>query len=634
MEWHEVSKKDLEGDSEWSEIKGKLSIEIIPDEFPSIHGLESKTTCIMDVLIVSPKELPEKITTIVDVCNRGLPLIWNICEDVPLAPGKPFQVGNNYFKNNSICYVACGWQNDLPKSPVLYRMDTPILNKRGSILVEIETSTQHMSIIPGVDKRNLKLPELAAINSNATLYKLDYPKANPILISSEKWNFGKYTSLDSDIYEEDRNFICMNDGFEKGKIYQLVYEIDNARIGGLGLASIAACGKWLKNDVNCPIPSNTCIAVGGSQTGRFLRTFIHDDFNFDKSHNSEIFDGFFICVAGATYGQFNQVYGQPSMAMPHLATKRFPFSPCYSVDNITNEKGSLNDKFNERNSSSKIIFMNTTIEYYRGDASLLHVDVSGKEDLSFSDNIRYYVLGAAPHNPFPSWPPSFADSPVPIGNIQQTLINSINARPFYSNMIIKLKNWIIDNCIPPPNCYPTLKNRTLIKASDAFKEYSLIPGLSVMKNEYYPFVWRRDFKFHETTGICESPFPIDNAIYEGSFLVPKIDKNRNELDVILMPIAQVPLATFTGWALRSEEFGGEGRPMMISGSTIPFSWQKDENDPRDCISELYNSKESYLQLVKEKTQLLIENGFILSSDESTCMSDAQKFWEWLESKQI
>lgn len=639
--WQETELHNLE-DSDWRAINGNLSFTVCPEDAPY---LESEQQAKANILIIAPKEINEKTSVLVDVVNRGMPLMWNICEDTAPNPMKQLFFGkNNFFKDNNICYVACGWQTDLISRPGFLTVETETINKKGKIMCELDTSSQHMQLRPDipVDNRNLQLcakghlpiPVIEEDINESELFELDTPNSKPQKISNENWQFGRFETIESEEPIKDLNSICMKSGFTKGKIYQIVYHTNSCNVGGIGLHAIKECGKWLKNGSDCPYQFNKVFAVGGSQTGRFLRTFIYEDFNYDKTLNSDIFDGFFVCVAGSSQGQFNQLFGQPSMSMPHLATQRFPFGLSYSEDPITNEKGGLCDKFKERKSKAKLIFFNTTVEYHRGDASLLHIDVMGKNDLDLSDeNIRYYVLGGSPHNPFSNWPPSYGDSPVPIGNIQQTLTNIVDFRPFFRNMIFLLNQWICNENEPPQNIYPTLKDKTLTYVKNVYNYFENIPNIVVPKEENYPFVFRRDFGFNKThPGICDNILPIDGDVYEGSCFVPKVDNNGNELGVILMPMVAVPLASFTGWSLRHPDFGGENKLMMVSGSTIPFSWNNDGNDPRSSVIELYKTKDNYLDLVKQNATKLAENNFILKSDIGTCVDSAANLWDWLENQ--
>jgi hypothetical protein len=72
------------------------------------------------------------------------------------------------------------------------------------------------------------------------------------------------------------------------------------------------------------------IGFGTSQSGRFLRTFVHDGFNANED-GKIVFDGVWAHVAGAGRGSFNFRFAQPSRdGHPHLnclyPSDIFPFS--------------------------------------------------------------------------------------------------------------------------------------------------------------------------------------------------------------------------------------------------------------------------------------------------------------------
>src|ERR1700687_4593409 len=92
--------------------------------------------------------------------------------------------------------------------------------------------------------------------------------------------------------------------------------------------------------------------------------------------------------------------------------------------------------------------------------------------------------------------------------------------------------------------------------------------------------------------------PKNGPIY--STFVPKTDSDGNDIAGIRLPDVTVPLATYTGWALRAGAQAGDG--CEGAGQMIPFAKTKAEReasgDPRPSIEERYPSLAPYETTVK------------------------------------
>ena len=77
--------------------------------------------------------------------------------------------------------------------------------------------------------------------------------------------------------------------------------------------------------------------------------------------------------------------------------------------------------------------------------------------------------------------------------------------------------------------------------------------------------------------------------------MPKTDSDGNEIAGVRLPDVTVPLATYTGWALRSGAQANDG--CEGAGQYIPFAKTKAERlasgDPRLSVEERYKTFEKY-----------------------------------------
>src|SRR5260370_32946209 len=102
-------------------------------------------------------------------------------------------------------------------------------------------------------------------------------------------------------------------------------------------------------------------------------------------------------------------------------------------------------------------------------------------------------------------------------------------------------------------------------------------------------------------------------------LVPKTDADGNDIAGVRMPEVTVPIATYTGWALRADGLDG----CDAAGQQIAFPKTKAERlasgDPRLSLEEGYADHATYVGLVTRAAEalkaqrLLVEDGVAATS---------------------
>ena len=108
--------------------------------------------------------------------------------------------------------------------------------------------------------------------------------------------------------------------------------------------------------------------------------------------------------------------------------------------------------------------------------------------------------------------------------------------------------------------------------------------------------------------------PLNGPIYPS--YVPKTDSDGNDIAGIRLPELTVPLATYTGWGLRSGVWANDG--CESSGQYIPFTATKAARqaagDPRPSVAERYHSYTQYRQKVIHAIDKLVERRFLICDD--------------------
>jgi len=111
-----------------------------------------------------------------------------------------------------------------------------------------------------------------------------------------------------------------------------------------------------------------------------------------------------------------------------------------------------------------------------------------------------------------------------------------------------------------------------------------------------------------------TPYPI---------FVPKTDADGNDIAGIRIPDAAVPLATYTGWALRDDGHDG----CDAAGQRIAFAKTKAERlaagDPRLSLEERYLDHADYVAKVTRAVQELRAQRLLLPEDADAYVAAAQ-----------
>jgi len=110
------------------------------------------------------------------------------------------------------------------------------------------------------------------------------------------------------------------------------------------------------------------------------------------------------------------------------------------------------------------------------------------------------------------------------------------------------------------------------------------------------------------------------------FLVPQVDGDGNELSGIALPDVAVPLATYTGWNFRHPAIGQPGEILPLAGSYIPLpvtrAAKEASRDPRPSLEERYGNRARYADIVEDRAEKLVEDGYMLKEDMETVMARA------------
>lgn len=529
------------------------------------------------------------------------------------------EAGDGFLLEQGFTLVWLGWQFDVPTEGARrLRLYTPVVKGltglvRAEIVVD-KTVTEHSV----ADRGHVPYPVLNPDDPALTLTVRDRADGPRQTVPRASWRI------------VDGTKIAMPGGFQPGRLYELVYTSRDPAVAGLGLAGVRDIISFLKygggNAAAIMGDSRRYIkrahAVGVSQSGRFLRMFVYQGFNADEQ-GRKVFDGVMACVAGGGRGSFNQRFAQPSRdGHPFLntfyPTDIFPFADMPQTDPETGLTDGILARVAPEH-TPKIFYVNSSYEYYGRAASLIHTTVDGRGDAQLAPGTRIYLFAGTQHGPA-AFPPTHGGAR-----------NLRNFNPFplaIRALLTAMDAWVHEGKEPPPSQYPRIADQTLTPLSGL--RFPKIPGVALPAR--IQTAWRVDYGPEFRSGgiatkeppAVGKPFPL---------LVPQVDEDGNEAAGIRMPAVAVPLGTFTGWNLRTEEIGAPEELFSMAGSYLPFPRTRAEGattgDPRSPVEERYATKAEYLQKVGAAARRLAQRGYLLDRDVAATVDLAAAEWDRL-----
>lgn len=534
-----------------------------------------------------------------EVTNRGRKFLMNWVMDAPMQaagavnnPSAEIDAGNALFFRQGWTMVWSGWDPDAPKSNSGMAMKSPVVpNVERMIRDELVNGTR----APTGATFRLSHEAVNMDTGKARLTMRRNEKDSRVEVSSANWEY---------VNPQEIRLLPAPTSPVPGTLYELQYAAKNPKVLGIGFAATRDLVSFLRNEASddgfLPNPAgrriDKAISVGISQSGRYLRDFVHQGFNQDEGRR-KVFDGVLSHISGIGGVFLNAEFGQPARTNTqhedhHYPENKFPFSAAITTDPVTKQSAALlrNDGFDPL-----WIEVNTSTEYWQKGASLLHTDPLGKRDLQLPAGARVFLVAGTQHGGRSGLKPDLG----PCTNLR----NPHSPAPALRALLVALDEWVSIGRAPPASRVPTLAAKTLVDAKNT--GFPLVPGLAVADfvNEIAQF---GDWVNPRETG--PSPYRP---------LVASVGSDGNELAGIRLPDIAEPLATYTGWNLYKAPFT-QGELCDRDGSYLPLPTTRAERDakgdPRPSLEERYGSHANYARKLDAAVQALVKERFLLAED--------------------
>jgi Alpha/beta hydrolase domain len=461
-------------------------------------------------------------------------------------------------------------------------------------------------------------------------------------VASADWAWAKCTRARPFPGIPDAREICVKGGFDPKLLYQVVYEANDPPILGIGFAAFRDLASFLKyakaDDAGTPNPLagevHWSITRGVSQSGNFIREFLHLGFNQDES-DRQVYDGAWPIIAGrrlAMNYRFATPDGVLKLYEPGSEGTQTWLPSADAVRGLPTV--GILDRCTATHTCPKIIEHFGAAEFWGLKLSPSFVGTAADKDVKLPANVRRYYIPSTQHGggkggfetkPLP--PPScpgvgygkgeLSDNPVPHTETR----NAIRAH---------FRDWVMKGTPPPPSVYPTIAAGTLVDPTAKAMGFPHIPGLpkgapTGLVNPLIDYDFGPGFDREDISGvITKVPPGIKRVI---AMKVPKVDADGNELGGVPVVLRDAPLGTYLGWNVTAAGFHA-GQLCNYAGGMIPFAKTKAERmakgDPRPSLEERYGTHEGYVAAVKKAAAHAQETGFLLPADAEKLIAEAAK----------
>jgi hypothetical protein len=313
-----------------------------------------------DFVLVRPSD-PAKArpAALIEVINRGRTTMMNrgFFDAVPHVPFLVASLDNARLRDaflfeQGFTVLWLGWQYDLPKKFLGIIVPTAATAQslvREDFLLDEEEAVTSVHEIPASRCAADTAQPSATLTAK---HSFDGPAE---VVPRTSWSFARPAdskSADANPAPDPCSILLIGK-FKPNYMYEAIYSATPSPVAGLSLAAFRDLASYLKYGGppsplrEHPETTQRILGYGYSQSARFLRQFLYQDFNADE-RGRQSFDALFIASAGAGRGSFNHRYAMPGEAGNSVLSDLrpvdlFPFTDGDETDPLAHAKNGLLD---------------------------------------------------------------------------------------------------------------------------------------------------------------------------------------------------------------------------------------------------------------------------------------------------
>ncbi len=563
---------------------------------------------------------------IYQVPNRG---------NSPLSPRPPADELDGHH-----ILLSSGWQGDLTPRAGLETISVPVAKNAdgssvtGPVIARLSNLPDKSGTAPltqGYAGLQYQRP-VSLDTTKAVLTKQLSDDGELVPISSTDWAFADCAKKPFP-GDPDPSKICLKPGFEGDMLYQLVYIAKDPLVLGIGFAAtrdIVSFFRYAAKDGDGtanPIAGlvKHTISLGTSQSGNFIKSFIHLGFNQDEDKRI-VWDGARPNIA-ARQNPLNFRFAIPGGAagLYEPGSEGSLWWSDYRDVARNRPVAGLLDRCRATTSCPKIMETFGATEFWGLRMSPGLVGTKADQDIPLPPEVRRYYFPGVTHGGGRGGFQVIAASTNGRGCMLPGNPNS-TAEPMRA-LEHALIAWVTTNAAPPASVYPTLAAGQLVRPDHAAMGFPIIPGEPLpdnLINALPNYDLGTAFNYNDLSGrITQQPPVILSMI---PMLVPRTDSDGNEVGGIPSVLQQVPLGSYLGWNVTSSGYL-KGRGCGFSGGYIPFATTKADRiatgDPRPSLQERYGTHEAYVAKVKAAAEREVTRRFLLQDDADRIVREAE-----------
>ncbi|MGJ5816371.1 alpha/beta hydrolase domain-containing protein [Paludibaculum fermentans] len=566
---------------------------------------------------------------IYDVPNRGSRLLLGAIQG-----GEP---GDGFLFRRGHAILSSGWQGDVLPSPGVQSLLAPVARNpdgssiTGPVLVrfsDLPPGTTSMPVTALLPRR----PYLAASldTTKATLTKRASEEGAILPLAPGDWAFADCTTRAFPGLP-DPGHICLKKGFEPGFLYELTYTAKDPLVLGIGFAAtrdtVSFFRREAKDGVGAANPLSGqikhVVALGISQSGNFVKSFVHLGFNQDEQ-GQRVWDGaddhiaarqtplnFRFAVPGGSAG----MYEPGSEAVLWWADSNDPVRG-RKADGMLRRCGLSS-------TCPKIFETFGSAEFWGLKMSPGLVGTDAVADIPLPPAVRRYYFPGTTHgggrggfniaSPARGGRCLLPDNPNPESDTMRALLDALVA-------------WVTKDVEPPASRYPRIEQGQLVSGGHREMGFPVIPGYPLpdqLLNTFYDYDFGPGFLYNDLSGVISLQPPVRKQAIR--MLVPKVDIDGNEMTGVPSVQHQAPLGSYLGWNVTARGFQ-QGRGCGFAGGFLPFAATRAERlaagDPRPSLEERYPTHDSFVERVRTAAVQLVRDRFLLQEDADRLIREA------------
>jgi hypothetical protein len=532
--------------------------------------------------------------------------------------------------------VASGWQGDLDPADGRETLSVPVARNpdgssiTGPVLARFSDMPANTTTLPIRRGGVTGTADPATLDtSEATLTRRASEDGEVIPLRSADWAFADCSSRPFPGTPDPRK-ICIKSGFDPSYLYEVVYTARDPKVHGIGFAATRDLNSYLRygsqDDAGTPNLLGGKIAwtvsQGNSQSGTFLRSFIHLGFNQDAAGRI-VFDGSNPNIAQRLLAM-NIRFAAPSggAAMYEAGSDGVVWWGDYTDEARRHPSAGLLDRCRATETCPKIMETFGSAEFYHLRASPALVGTRADTDIPLPSNVRRYFFPGVRHGGGPGGFDPDAHPEACCGLTSNPNPSSDTLRALQTALV----DWVVSGTLPPPSQYPRLDRGELASPTRVAMGFPSIPGVPLpdgLLNPFYQYDFGIEFRYNDLSGVITiQPPPIRQIL---PTVVPKVDADGNEKAGVASVLHQVPLGTYTGWNTVASGFYA-GRIRNNAGAFIPFAKTKTERvasgDPRPSLEERYGTHDQYVAQVRGAAERLVRGRYLLRDDADRLVAQA------------